>query len=160
MPRSIIAPARRINLLPHGIVAGLVAGVAIDLFLFVTGVAKAPGVYQFIASTLVGKAAFAAPAYIWLGLAMHFAISIAWGALYAVLAQRIGTAMLDRPLVSGLTYGLVVWIGMQALLYAAHVWHPPASAAALAISLAAHTLFFGLPIAAYVYAAVRRRRAA
>lgn len=155
--RSIIAPARSLNVLPHGVVAGIVGGITVDAFLLAAGAGKFPTVYQYIASALVGKAAYASGSYVWLGLVMHFLISIAWGVAYAALCQRLGTRVLDRPIVAGSIFGIVVWIVMQAALVPVHLWQPPTSALALLVSLLAHTLFFGIPIAWYVRSAVRRR---
>jgi hypothetical protein len=142
-----------------GISAGLIAGVITDAFLFATGVLVWPHAYEFIASALVGKAALASSAYVPLGIAMHFAISAAWGAAFGLTAQRY-PQLVGRPIAAGLTFGLVVLIVMQLLLAVSGMWRAPQSAGQVVASIAAHTLFFGVPIAWYVARASLRLRAA
>jgi hypothetical protein len=142
-------------LLYDGIAAGLIAGTITDAFLFATGVLSWPHAYEFIASALVGKAALASTAYVPLGITMHFAISAAWGAAFGLTAQRY-PQLVGRPVAAGLAFGLVVMIVMQLLLALAGIWHAPQSAGQVVVSLAAHTVFFGLPIAWYVDRMARR----
>jgi asparagine N-glycosylation enzyme membrane subunit Stt3 len=138
-----------------GIAAGLIAGAIADAFLFATGVLSWPQSYEFIASALVGRAALASTAYVPLGIAIHFAISAAWGAAFALTAQRY-PQLIGRPIVSGLVFGLVVMIVMQLLLMLNGMWHAPQSGGQLVVSIVSHTAFFGLPIAWYVERAARR----
>jgi len=139
-----------------GIVAGIIAGAVVDAFLFATGTLSWPRSYEFVASVLVGKAAFGSSAYVLLGLAMHFAISAGWGALFGVAAQRY-RRLLEHPLITGVVFGLIVLIAMQLLLAAAGLWRAPQSAGAVFVDLLAHTVFFGMPIAWYVNDTVRQR---
>ncbi len=157
MSRSIIAPARPLNIVPYGIVAGLIGGAVIDLFLLATGMGHAPQIYQWIASLIVGPVAFSSAADAWLGVGLHIIVSAAWGVAYALLCQRIGTVVLDRPVVAGVAFGIVVWAVMQLVLLSLHAWQRPISPVVLLLSLIAHTLFFGVPIATFVRVAVRRR---
>jgi len=141
-----------------GILAGIIAGVVVDAFLFATGVLSWPNSYNFIASGLVGKAALGSSAYVPLGIAIHFAISAGWGALFGLTAQRY-RQVLAHPFISGLTFGLVVMVVMQLLLLATGMWRAPQSAGQVMLDIVAHTVFFGVPIAWYVNRAARRNRA-
>lgn len=132
-----------------GIMAGIIAGFVVDAFLFATGTLTWPRSYNFIASALVGKAAFGSSAYVPLGIAIHFAISAAWGAFFGLIAQRY-RQLLARPFVSGLAFGVVVLIAMQLLLAAAGMWRAPQSASQVIVELLAHTIFFGVPVTWYV----------
>jgi uncharacterized membrane protein YagU involved in acid resistance len=130
-------------------VAGIVGGFTLDLFLYLATVLPTHGsmiaVWQFIASTAFGKIAFTSTSYAWIGLLMHFAISIAWAAGYGYLAvTQPGVA--GRPLISGAVYGFVVWGIMQLVLYTVQALHINTFADAI-ISIIAHTIFFGLPVA-------------
>lgn len=141
-----------------GIVAGLIAGVIVDAFLFATGTLTWPASYNFIASAVAGKAALASTAFVPLGILVHFSISAGWGALFGVSARRFPQSI-AHPTIGGIIFGLVVTIGMQLLLAAAGMWHAPHSAGQLIVTLAAHTIFFGVPIAWYVSRAAHRSRA-
>jgi hypothetical protein len=138
-----------------GVVAGLIAGAIVDAFLFATGTLTWPKSYEFIASALAGKIAFESSAYVPLGIAIHFAISVGWGALFGLAAQRY-RALIAHPLTSGFAFGVVVLIAMQLLLLAAGMWQAPRAAGQIVIELVSHTVFFGMPIAWYVAYVARR----
>ena len=134
----------------QALVAGIIAGICIEAYLVLTVIVPAHGnvlqVWQWIASAAIGDVAFTNPAYAWLGLLVHFIISIAWAGGYAYLAQQ-QQFMNRRWVISGLVYGLVVYIFMDILLLGARKFVPPASALALLNALIAHCVFFGLPLA-------------
>jgi len=135
----------------RAVVAGIIGGILIDVFLFFTG-APFPGVYQFIASTVVGKEALASPSYIWLGVAMHFAVSIAWALIYALVASRLH--VLHRYLVAGLVFGVVVMVVMEIVQMVAGIAQPITTKSAI-ITIISHIVFFGLPVAWFVGRSVR-----
>ena len=139
------------NVWAVGFVAGVIGGALIDTFLVIANHATYIQIWQFVASAVVGGAAFASPSYAILGFAMHFAISIVWASIYAWAAFGPVPALFRAPVLSGLLYGVVVMIGMTLVLIVNHVG--PAGvpdAGTLAKSLIAHTVFFGLPVALYV----------
>ncbi len=108
------------------------------------------GSWQWIASAAIGDVAFTSPAYAWLGLLIHFFISISWAGGYAYLAQ--GQRFMNaRWYISGPAYGIVVYIFMDIFLLGARKLGPPSSAPMLLNALIAHCVFFGLPVA-YVVA--------
>ena len=131
-------------------IAGIIAGICLEAYLVLTVVLPSHlnvlQVWQWIASAAVGDVAFTNPAYAWLGLLVHFIISIAWAGGYAYLAQA-QQFMNRRWVISGLVYGLVVYIFMDILLLGARKFVPPTSALALLNVLIAHSVFFGLPVA-------------
>lgn len=144
------------NVWAVGIVAGLIGGALIDTFLVIANHATYIQIWQFVASALVGGAAFASPNYAVLGFAMHFVISIVWASIYAWAAFGPAPALLRAPVLSGVLYGVIVMIGMTLVLMVNHVG--PAGAPdpeTLVKSLIAHTMFFGLPVALYVSRAAR-----
>ena len=149
-------PARAAAL--PGIVAGLVGGVVVDAYLLLTVVfiMHAAGVvpfYQFVASGALGKAAYGDPNAAYLGVAMHFVVSAAWGVGYAYVAERTPQVR-DRPLISGVAFGIVVMLAMQLVEVAANVYTLPNSFTLLN-DIVAHTLFFGVPVAYIVRARLR-----
>ena len=132
------------------IVAGIVGGITLDLFLWVATLLPAHqtilGLWQFVASGAVGPVAYTNINYAWLGLVVHFIVSIGWAGGYAYLAQT-QTYLYDRWVISGLVYGFVVYIFMQLLMLGAHVFKFPDNADVVAIAVIAHCVFFGLPVA-------------
>ena len=144
-----------LSALRDGLVAGFIAGTLVEAYLFATGVAHWPVVYQWIASTVVGKAAFTQPGTVWLGIAMHAAISLGWGVAYAVSTARV-PALARRPFAGGTIFGLIVYASMQLVLGATGSFTAP-EPLQLLNALIAHVFFFGLPIAFYVAFAQRRR---
>jgi hypothetical protein len=139
----------------RAITAGFLGGIIVDLFLIIVRAAPFPGVYQFIASTLVGPVAFTSSSYIALGLLMHFLISIAFALGFGFVASGF-RAVLDQPLAWGAIFGLAVYAVMESVLTLAHSAQPP-SVKGIVIGLIAHIVFFGLPVALYYTRAEKRQ---
>jgi hypothetical protein len=148
---------RRIVL--RAIAAGIAGGICIELFLYLAAVlphhGSMLGAWQFIASTAFGKVAFTSASYAWAGLAMSFAVSIAWALGYGYLAAT-QSSVDARPVISGLVYGFVVWGVMQLVLYTVQALHINSFGDAV-INIIAHTAFFGLPVALVTYAQMRSK---
>lgn len=140
--------------------AGITAGVLLEAYLYATVVApnhaSLLGGWAWIASTVLGKAAFSNPYAPWIGLLFHFLVSIGWAGGYAYLAQQ-NTVMRDRWVTSGIVYGICVAVGMQLILLADgnFMWN---GWPAYGNTILGHALFFGLPLA-YIVRALARRRA-
>jgi hypothetical protein len=134
--------------LKRAVTAGLIGGVVVDLFLILIRVAPFPGIYQFIASTVVGPVAFSSSAYIALGVVMHFVISIIFALAYAFIAQR-SPVLLEHPIRWGAIFGVAVMLVMQVVTGVAHASQPP-TVQGIVIGLIAHVVFFGLPVAWYI----------
>jgi hypothetical protein len=143
---------------PRAVTAGLLGGVVVDLFLILVRAVPFPGVYQFIASNLVGPVAFTSSSYIALGLVMHFLISIAFALAYSFVAER-ARALIEHPTLWGAIFGLAVFAVMQVVLGAAHTAQPP-SVKGILIGLVSHIVFFGLPVAWYIARADKRQKLA
>jgi hypothetical protein len=141
-----------------GLLAGIVGAAAIDAYLLLTFVAAThtetlDGFFGFIASGAIGKSAYGEPSSIWLGLAIHVAVSLAWGVGYAYAAAR-APQLNARPITSGIVFGVVVMIAMQLVEVAANIYTLP-NTFSLLNQFVAHTLFFGIPIAWIVAARAR-----
>ena len=145
----------------QAIVAGLAGGALIELYLWITTILPAHGsmlaFWQWIASTVFGKAALTQPRYAAAGLVIHALVSIGWGGGYAYLAATAPAAT-RRWIVSGLVYGLIVYTIMQTILLADNNFTYPPTPNAFLNAVAAHAVFFGLPVAYVVH--VMRQRAA
>lgn len=137
-----------------GVLSGLAGGIVIDAYLYFVTVLPAGGsivtLWQYVASALFPVSqrgiAFSNPAYAVLGLAVHFAVSIAWAAGYAYLAQQ-RPFMNRRWFVSGVIYGFVVYLFMQIVLIASANFTWPTSLLAWLVPIVGHMVFFGLPVA-------------
>ena len=133
-----------------GLLAGAVGGILIDVYLLLVLVAIAHavslvGFYQFVASSLIGRDAYADPNTAWLGLLLHITASLAWGVGYAALAAQ-NEQIRSRPIVSGTVFGIVVMLAMQLVEVAANIYTLP-DTFVLANALVAHIVFFGIPVA-------------
>jgi hypothetical protein len=131
-------------------VAGLIGGVILEAYLYATVLLPShttvAASFQYVASAAIGKEAYNNPSYVWLGLAVHFIVSIGWAGGYAYFAQR-NLFVNRRWLVSGLGYGFVVYMFMQILLLGAQAFVFPATPAALINQVIAHLVFYGVPVA-------------
>lgn len=135
----------------RAVMAGIIGGILIDLFLFFTH-APFPGIYQYIASAVVGKVAFTSKSYIWLGVAIHFAVAIGLAILYAFVASRMH--VLRRWVMAGLAFGIIVMIVMQIIEMIVKLAQP-ITVKSGSIMLIAHVVFYGWPVAWFVGRAVR-----
>jgi hypothetical protein len=135
--------------------SGVAGGVTLDLYLWLTGVLPNHGsmlqVWQFIASTVIGSNALTTPQYAWLGLAIHFAISVAWAGGYAYFAVH-QPATNRHWLVAGAAYGALVYVFMQLILLGSGHFTPPPTPTAFLSTVIAHVFFFGIPVAYVVRA--------
>jgi hypothetical protein len=163
MPRrdEAMTDVRRVlwpRIIGTGVAAGIVGGMTIDLYLWLTTLLPTHGsilsMWQWVASALIGNAAYSSGSFVWLGLAVHFAASVCWAGGYAYLAQR--QAFLgERWPISGFVYGGVVYIFMQLLLLGAGKFVFPQNPGEFLNAVIAYTVFFGMPVA-YVVARMDR----
>lgn len=148
------------------VVAALVAAVADAAFAFVAYVLIAgrfnfETLLQYIASGVLGNAAFAAG---WMGIgtatlgfAIHAALAVVFTAFYAVvISPRVHT--LATASVLGVAYGAGIWVFMNAVVLplGRAAREPFLSGYYLAFGVD-HALLVGLPIALILCASVSRR---
>jgi hypothetical protein len=133
-----------------GLLAGLVGGIVIDLFLAAVGMAggRSPGDALAADSWTLGAPSAAG------GVVLHFVVAIGWALGYVYLL-RSQPQLLTRPWVSGLGFGLVVYVFMGVVQIMAGRYHRP-SPTQFEVSLIAHVLFYGLPVGLIVSRALRR----
>ncbi len=145
----------------QAIVAGLAGGAIIDAYLWATTLLPAHqnilSMWQWVASTAIGKAAFTSVSYAGLGLALHAVVSIGWAGGYAFFAQQ-RPIFNERWLVSGVMYGLFVYIFMQIILLVDGNFLYPHTPNDFINAVLAHAVFFGLPVA-FVVSRMNARRA-
>lgn len=138
------------SIVKQGAAAGVVGAVTIELYLYLTTILPAHQslleAWRWIASAALGRAALTTPNDAWLGLLFHVCVSVGWAGGYAYFAQS-RPFVNARWFVSGVGYGVVVYVFMQVLLLGVGELVPPPTPLDLLNALAAHTLFFGVPVA-------------
>lgn len=130
-----------------GLVAGILDIAAVLAYWLPHGATTA-GIFQAIASSLMGPAAYeAGSASVALGAFLHFAVSFVFAAAWVGASVRLAILRV-RPVICGMAYGLLAWIIMT------HIVVPLSRAdfgestpVRMAISIAIHVFLFGLPIA-------------
>ena len=134
------------------LVGGAIAG-TLDI-MFAISFAAANGVaasrvLQSVASGLLGDAAFSGGASTAAaGLACHFGLAFLWALLFLV-AARNWPALVRRPLLSGVAFGVVVFLCMRLVVLPLSAFPRPVTfkPLATALDLSSHMFLFGLPIA-------------
>ncbi len=136
-------------ILKVGLIAGTLDITDALVFSHFRGVTPAR-VFQYIASGLIGTRAFSlGAASVVLGVLLHFAIALGWTAMF-YLASRKFAILLRRPVMSGVVYGVVVYLVMNIVVLPLSGVPHPIKAATLASRIngvLAVVLFIGLTIA-------------
>jgi uncharacterized membrane protein YagU involved in acid resistance len=104
---------------------------------------------QTVASGLFGKFAFTGGVQMAaLGLALHFAMSLAWAGVFYLLACRV-PLLVQQPLLSGIVFGVIVFLIMRLVVLPLSAFPFPVNFPPLGTTLdvLSHAFLFGLPIA-------------
>lgn len=143
------------SLVAQGAAAGMIGGILVDAFLALAMHRSPVAIWQFVASTIVGQAAFTSDAYAVLGCIVHFAVSIVWAVAYALAFGAIG--QLKQWILGAIVWGVIVDAAMQLLLLvkAGQPFGP-----AFVQGLLAHVVFYALPVALYMANSARASAAA
>lgn len=146
---ATVVPLNWGRLIARGVIAGIVGGILIDVCIYVFVLlpqhASMISLWQFVASSAFGKAAYTSTSYAWIGLLMHAGTSIAWGIGYSYLSE-VQPAVNAQPVISGILFGLVVYVAMQIVLESVGLLVIK-NAAQIGYGVLAHTIFFGVPVA-------------
>jgi hypothetical protein len=116
-------------------------------------------IFQFIAGGLLGRHSFQMGwTSVGLGVAIHFAIALMWTAIFYMAATKF-IALTRRPVLSGLTYGVIVYVVMNFVVLPLSAIPPRPAAVTLVSKVnAVLALMFciGLPIALLTRNAARK----
>jgi hypothetical protein len=142
---------------------GAIAGVLDIAFAFATNAPRGIGpvrVLQAVASGLLGADAYAGgAATAALGLALHFVIAFGAAAVYCAASRGLHF-LVRRPILWGSLYGVAIYLFMNLVVLPLSAFPHKVAFAPLsvAINVAGHMLFVGLPIslAARRFAPIRR----
>ncbi len=151
LPPSYFHPMFR-SPLAKVLVGGLIAGV-LDITYAISfsawhGVAPTR-LLQVVASGLLGAPAFAGGVPIAaLGLALHFCIALAWALLFYAATKWL-PALIRRPLISGVGYGLFIYAMMNLVVLPLSAFPRKVTfpLPALITGLLVHMFCIGVPIA-------------
>lgn len=134
----------------RGLIAGVFGAIVFDLYLWATTVLPAHGsmigLWQWIASTALGKLAFSSPSFAATGLAILVVTSVVWAGAYAYVAA-VRPFVNRRWAISGPVYGLVVYLLIQIVLLVDNNFVYPPTPNAFLVAVIGHVVFFGLPVA-------------
>lgn len=89
-----------------------------------------------------------------LGLIVHFMLIFVMATIFAVAAQQ-RPALLEKPIQSGLIYGLITYVAMNLIVVPLRFGNWPPTPRSIATQLFAHIVLVGIPIALIV---ARRNR--
>jgi hypothetical protein len=131
-----------------GTVAGLVAAMTSNAWLFATTLAAGSGSMGSLYAHMARVAYGAAPITgnpVAIGLLLYCGASLGWAYGYAGLASR-NPALARAPWISGSVFGVLVLIAMQSMLLSVHQFHPFSPLGFLNLVIL-YTAFFGVPLA-------------
>lgn len=131
-----------------GLIAGTCDLVFALLFYGARG-AKPLNILRSIAGGLLGRDAARAGGLptAALGATLHYLIALIWAALFVATSRRV-TLLIRQPLLSGLVYGAIVYVGMNMIVLPLSALHRPAWPLDLSLGpVLIHLLGIGLPIA-------------
>jgi len=142
-----------------GLAVGVLDGLAAVILTVYFG-RSVSGMFQYIASGLIGRASYEGGwATVLLGVALHFLIAFIWATIYYG-ASVVLPALIRRALVIGPIYGVVVYFAMQIIvLPLSAIGKPPFSfgtGPAMLRGIIVHILCVGLPIALLARRAAER----
>lgn len=136
---------------------GLLAGTsdilgAIFVYAVIMGKTTAVQILQSIASGVFGKEAFTGGIQMAIyGLIFHYFIATTFATAYFWLFPQV-SFLRNQKIVSGLLYGVVVWIVMNlGVLPLSNVSHAPLKLSSILISMGILMLCIGLPISLLVH---------
>lgn len=147
MARYVTHPTRQ-SLFGGAVTAGIIGAVLFDAFLLAIRAIQYPATYQLYASGIFGPGAFNDVSFAWIGIVLHFLVAIVAAIIYAYAAQVFG--LLSRPVAGGIIFGIVMNAVMDFILFGKGMTPLPHSWAHIGIQLAAHIIFFGIPVAWYL----------
>ena len=152
-------PSRTLNPLLVILIAGLVAGffdiTYACIFFGIRNQAPPTRIFQSVARGALGQSAFTGGLKTaLLGLFFHFLIALIWATIF-YFASRFVPFMIEHAVISGLIYGLCIYLFMYGIVMrysAIHSQIPPWRYpwAVLIPNMLIHMLGIGLPIAVIV----------
>ena len=136
------------TILAGGTIAGALDIIFAISFAGYNGMAPAR-LLQTVASGALGNTAFSGgSSTAAIGLGFHFALSYLWAGIFLV-AARAAPVLLRRPVLSGIVFGVTVFLAMRLVVLPLSAFPFPVRFRPLAsaLDLLSHMFLFGVPIA-------------
>jgi uncharacterized membrane protein YagU involved in acid resistance len=143
--KDIVRQAALKIILIAGLCAGLLDGASAVIILAKMNLER---VFRYVASAVFDKAAFTGGKEMMVyGILFHFAIALCWAAVYYFFYQKVPLVRRNF-IISGILYGVVVWIAMNLLLVPlTHVKQAPFTFEGIAKNMVILMYAIGLTIA-------------
>jgi hypothetical protein len=138
----------RSTLLSSAVVAGIIGGILLDAFLAIAFKTSPIMIWTGIARTVAGQGS-----PWWIGLVVHFTVAIVWAVLYLYVFSALG--QLKNWIIGAIVWGLVVDACMQ-FIVALKTGGSWVLGFGNPTGIAAHIVFYALPVALYLASAARR----
>ena len=142
------------TILLAGLVAGILDGSAASIQFMINSGGKSPAiVFKYISSALLGKEALAGgTGMVILGILLHMLIATIFAAIFFILYRNINWIS-KNIFVSGIIYGVLVWIAMNRVVVPlSRIPRPKSFDLTKAITAALILIFcIGIPIALIVH---------
>jgi hypothetical protein len=136
------------SLLRSAVVAGIIGGILVDAFLALMFKTSPTTIWTNVAATAIGSGG-----PWWVGLVVHFIVSIVWAVLYLYVFAALG--QLKNWIVGAIVWGLVVDAVMQ-FIVATKTGSSWWQGFGNPIGITAHIVFYALPVTLYLASAARR----
>ena len=146
---SILGRPRAFDtILYGGLVVGILDGLFALIFYGLILGAKPVRIFQSVASGLLGRASYEGgiPTFL-LGILLHFVVASCIAAVYYLASLKL-PVLIRRPVVCGLIYGMLAYLGMNyVVIPLSAIGYRPSSLRLFLPAFIAHAFLVGLPIA-------------
>lgn len=134
-------------ILVTGLLAGVLDGLAAMASYMIKGGKNPQVIFKFIASGILGKSAMSGGTEIvLLGVILHLCIALGWTILFFTFYERLKIFVLNW-VVTGLLYGVIVWICMNGIVLPLSNVNPLThSFASVFIGVSVLMVCIGLPV--------------
>jgi hypothetical protein len=113
---AAVGHSERVQAFKGGVIAGLLGGIVISVYMLIANFSQGRDIWvgmKMAGAPFLGLERAMVPGFeagpVLLGLLCHFAVSVAWGALFGYLFYGFSRG---ATLALGLLWGVVVWFGM------------------------------------------------
>lgn len=138
---------------------------ALGVQFMATGGMNLVRILHTIAAGLIGTGARdGGAATAWLGVGLHYLIAGIWTTIFAVLLSRLRpvrvmTTTPQRLALTGLAWGVVIWMGMNFVVLPLSQLHAmPRFTSTTPVMIAGHAVLLGIPIVLTIVMGARRSR--
>jgi hypothetical protein len=153
-------PSPLSTILLAGLIAGILDGSAASIQFMINSGGKSPAiVFKYISSALLGKEAYAGgTGMVILGIFLHILIATIFAGIFYLLYKNVNWIS-NNILLSGIIYGILVWVAMNRVVVPLSKIPRPKSFDLTKASIAMLILIFciGIPIALITQYRMRKR---